>query len=167
VDGTTTTTDLNGLVRVRKAEFDNYRVSAAPPDRFETFGIPARGLPARFSRQKLTVAAPTGETLQGLGCSRGMLRGRVRVVTDPKNAVLETGEILVADHTDPGWILLFSNAAGLLVEHGSLLSHAAIVSREMGLPCIVSLPGVTHWLKNGDWVEFDGSTGLVRKLENQ
>ena len=167
VDGTTTTADLNGLVRVRRAEFDNYRVSVAPPDRFETRGIPAGGLQARFSKQKPTLATPTGETLQGLGCSSGILCGRVRVVTDPKNAVLEAGEILVADHTDPGWILLFSSAAGLLVEHGSLLSHAAIVSREMGLPCIVSLPGVTHWLKDGDWVEFDGGTGLVRKLENQ
>ena len=95
------------------------------------------------------------------------MRGRVRVVTDPGNAILEPEEILVADHTDPGWILLFSSAAGLLVEHGSLLSHAAIVSREMGLPCIVSLPGVTSWLKTGDWVEFDGGTGLVRKLEPQ
>lgn len=167
VDGIATTADLSGLVKVRKAEFDSYRASAAPPDRFETHGIPAKGMQAQFLEQKSATATPTGETLQGLGCSPGRLHGRVRVVTDPKNAVLKMGEILVADHTDPGWILLFSNAAGLLVEHGSLLSHAAIVSREMGLPCIVSLPGVTHWLKDGDWVEFDGSTGLVRKLKNQ
>jgi pyruvate,water dikinase len=53
----------------------------------------------------------------------------------------------------------------LLVEYGSLLSHSAIVSRELGLPAIVSLAGLTCWLKDGDWVEFDGSTGLVVRVE--
>ena len=52
-------------------------------------------------------------------------------------------------------------AAGLLVERGSLLSHSAIVAREMGIPAVVSLAGVTRWLKDGDWVELDGSTGVV------
>jgi pyruvate,water dikinase len=59
--------------------------------------------------------------------------------------------------------MLFPIAAGLLVEHGSLLSHSAIVSREMGLPAVVALQEV--WLKDGDWVEFDGSTGLVTRIE--
>jgi pyruvate,water dikinase len=51
----------------------------------------------------------------------------------------------------------------VLVERGSLLSHAAIVARELGIPAIVSLPGLTRWLKDGDWVEMDGSTGVVRR----
>jgi rifampicin phosphotransferase len=88
----------------------------------------------------------------------------VRVVTDPRGARLEPGEILVAERTDPGWIMLFPAVSGLLVERGSLLSHSAIVSREMGIPAIVSLAGVTTWLKTGDLVEFDGSTGVVKKL---
>ena len=50
------------------------------------------------------------------------------------------------------------------MEHGSLLSHSAIVAREVGLPAIVALSGVTDWLKNGEWVEMDGSTGLVTKI---
>jgi pyruvate,water dikinase len=60
--------------------------------------------------------------------------------------------------------MIMPAAAGLLVERGSLLSHAAIVSRELGLPAIVSLTGITHWLADGDLVEFDGSTGVVRKV---
>jgi pyruvate,water dikinase len=88
-------------------------------------------------------------------------------VRDPRNAVLQAGEILVAERTDPGWVLLFASAAGLLVERGSLLSHAAIVSREMRLPAIVSIPGVTNWLQDGDEVEFDGSTGIVQKIKRQ
>jgi pyruvate,water dikinase len=52
----------------------------------------------------------------------------------------------------------------VLVERGSLLSHAAIVARELGIPAIVSVPGVTRWLRDGDWVEMDGATGRIRRI---
>jgi len=94
------------------------------------------------------------------------VRGPVRVVTDPRNAVVKPGEILVAERTDPGWIMLFASAAGLLVERGSLLSHAAIVSREMGIPSIVAIAGITQQLKDGEWVEMNGSTGVVKKIQH-
>ena len=61
--------------------------------------------------------------------------------------------------------MLFPSAAGLLVERGSLLSHSAIVAREMGIPAVVALTGVTRWLKDGDWVELDGRTGLVTRIQ--
>jgi len=93
-----------------------------------------------------------------------VVRGPVRVVFDPRGVTLARQTILVAEHTDPGWILIFPSAAGLLVERGSLLSHAAIVARELGIPAVVSVPGLTRWLRDGDWVEIDGSTGLVRKI---
>ena len=70
----------------------------------------------------------------------------------------------MAEHTDPGWILVFPSARAVLVERGSLLSHAAIVARELGIPAVVSLPGLTRWLKDGDLVELDGTTGIVRRL---
>jgi len=89
----------------------------------------------------------------------------VRIVTDPRSAALRPGEILVAERTDPGWIMLFAAAGGLLVERGSLLSHSAIVSREMGIPSIVSLSGITAWLHDGDLVELNGATGVVKRLE--
>jgi pyruvate,water dikinase len=73
----------------------------------------------------------------------------------------------VAEHTDPGWILIFPSAAGLLVERGSLLSHAAIVARELGIPAVVSIPGLTQWLRDGDIVELDGATGSVRTLARE
>jgi pyruvate,water dikinase len=88
----------------------------------------------------------------------------VRVIRDPRCAQLGTGEILVAERTDPGWIMLFPAAAGVLVERGSLLSHSAIVARELGIPAVVALTGVTQWLQDGDEVELDGGTGMVRKL---
>ena len=105
-----------------------------------------------------------GEERRGLGCCPGVVRGRVRVVIEPRGVALEPGEILVAERTDPGWVMLFPAAAGLLVERGSLLSHSAIVARELGLPAVVSVAGLTNWLRTGDEVEFDGGSGIIRRL---
>ena len=113
------------------------------------------------------VAIAEGDERRGLGCCPGVVRGTVRVVTDPRNVELDRGSVLVAEHTDPGWIMIFPSALGVLVERGSLLSHAAIVARELGIPAIVSVPGVTSWLADGDLVELDGSTGIVRKHRAQ
>jgi pyruvate,water dikinase len=89
----------------------------------------------------------------------------VRVVAAAENARLRPGEILVAERTDPGWVMLFASAAGLVVERGSLLSHAAIVAREMALPAVVGLTGACRWLRDGDLVELDGACGTVRRVE--
>ena len=61
--------------------------------------------------------------------------------------------------------MIFPSAMAVLVERGSLLSHAAIVARELGIPAVVSVPGVTRWLKDGDWVELDGRTVVVTRIE--
>ena len=133
----------------------------APDDRFETHGVVYHA--QSFAAPPRVVSAE-GDERHGLGCCPGVVRGKVRVVRDPRNVQLDHGSILVAEHTDPGWILIFPSALGVLVERGSLLSHAAIVARELGIPAIVSVPGVTRWLQDGDVVELDGSTGVVRKL---
>lgn len=162
VEGTTATTDLRSLVGLRQREFAAFRERPAPGDRFATRG--AVHLGNRFRAEQAPVPA-TGDVLKGLGCCPGVVRARARVITDPRNAVIEVGEILVAPRTDPGWIMLFPSAAGLLVEYGSLLSHSAIVAREMGIPAIVSISGVTNWVQTGDWLEMDGASGVVRKVE--
>ena len=82
----------------------------------------------------------------------------------PMTVTLENLVLHVAERTDPGWVMIFPSAAGLLVERGSLLSHSAIVARELGLPAIVSLAGVTQWLRDGDRVQMDGSSGVVIRL---
>lgn len=161
-DGTTVTTDLPALVEVRKAEMENHHHLSKPGDRFSTRGAVHDG--NRFASEALPFYPDDGDTIVGQGCSPGRVRGRARVVLDPRQARIEPGEILVAPRTDPGWVLLFPSAAGLLVEYGSLLSHSAIVSRELGLPSIISIAGLTDWLETGDWIEMDGSTGVVRKI---
>lgn len=161
-DGTATTGDVKSLVALRKRETETLAASGEPPARFETFGAVAPDL-ARRPLQPLDIAGGGGER-QGLGCCHGTVRARVRVVRDPRGESLQPGEILVARHTDPGWIALFSSASGILVERGSLLSHSAIVAREMNIPAIVSLPGLTDWLETGDLVEMNGATGQVAKV---
>ena len=166
VEGTATTTDLRALIALRRAEFEAFHSQPAPSDRFTTRGAVYQG--NSFIDDSARLAADNDDyenQRSGLGCCTGVVRGPVRVVTDPRTAALKSGEILVAERTDPGWVMLFPAASGLLVERGSLLSHSAIVAREMGLPAIVSLPEVTQWLRDGDWVEMDGSTGVVRRAE--
>lgn len=174
VEGTASSTRLRDVSALRRAEFDAYRAEPPLPDRFETRGVALLGdfiVPTEAGAAEPGEGAepsgpgPDDATLRGIGCCPGIVRGTVRIVRDPYRTTLDVGDILVADHTDPGWIILFPSAAGLLVERGSLLSHAAIVARELGLPTVVSLPGVTRWLSDGDRVELDGGRGTVRRLE--
>lgn len=163
VEGRAMTGDLKPLVALRRAEFAQYTSEPAPPARFETRGpVYLSGL--LRTADPLPVPEDTAVERRGVGCCPGVRRGPVRVVHDPSAAALEPGTIVVAERTDPGWILVFPSAAGLIVERGSLLSHSAIVARELGMPAIVSMAGATTWLKDGDWVEMDGRTGLVRKV---
>ena len=165
VEGTASSTNLAGLAELRRTEFERWQNMEPPADRFDTHGVVSHAQPCRS-----TVAAPImpqGDTMIGLGCCPGVVRGTVRVITDPRGATIRQGEILVAERTDPGWIMLFPACSGLLVERGSLLSHSAIVAREMGIPAVVSISGITRWLTTGDLVEMDGASGVVRKLDRE
>jgi len=161
VEGFASCPDLRGIVAVRKKHFAEYQQADPIADRFETYGIPFVG--NDFTRPP--VSTEGGDSRSGIGCCPGRVRGTVRVVRDPRGVELPAGCILVAERTDPGWIMLFPAASGLLVQKGSLLSHSAIVARELGLPAIVAIPDVTNWLQNGDEVEFDGSSGEVRLIK--
>lgn len=110
-------------------------------------------------------SAQPGDVLTGKsGCS-GVARGRVRVVLDPLEAGdLEPGEVLVAPITDPAWTPLFMPAAAVVVNVGALMSHAVIVSRELEIPCVVSVEGATELLVDGTMVEVDGTAGTVTVL---
>ncbi len=153
--GTATSVDLKELVNLRKAEFEEYKNDEPLPERIETLGW----IYPELKSAKATVGE--GE-LSGLPCCAGVVKAKVRVIHDPSEAAGLNGEILVTSSTDPGWISLFYGASGILVERGSLLSHSAIVSREMGIPCIVSVKGLMATLKDGDEVEMNGSSGEIR-----
>jgi pyruvate,water dikinase len=165
---TTASADVRSIAAARKAEFARYESVPAPADRFETRGAVHVGhefLAPPDDARVVDDDAGSDEARRGLGCFPGTVRAAVRVVRDPRGATIAPGEILVAERTDPGWIMLFPGALGLLVERGSLLSHSAIVARELRIPAVVSIPGLTRWLETGDVVELDGRTGLVRRIE--
>jgi pyruvate,water dikinase len=103
--------------------------------------------------------------LSGVPIAPGVARGRVKVLHFATEKQLLPGEILVARVTDPGWTPLFINAAGIILEIGGALQHGAVVAREYGIPCVSGLDDATSLLKDGQWVEVDGSNGVVRMLE--
>jgi pyruvate,water dikinase len=171
VEGTGTTTDLKRLVVLRKAEYKRFQHEALP-DRFQTRGVvqASTRLQEHESTERPQVEQNNLDAdnhIKGIGCSPGVVRGPVRIVRNPRGVQLQPGEIIVAERTDPGWIMLFPAAAGLIVERGSLLSHSAIVSREIGLPAVVAATGVMQWLRDGDRVELNGSSGLVSRLPQE
>lgn len=103
-----------------------------------------------------------GETMQGVPGCPGNVRGIARVVLDSHDpTALEPGDILVAPITDPSWTPLFVPAAGVVVDVGAPLSHAIIVSRELGIPCVVSATDATKRIPDGATIEVDGNTGAV------
>jgi pyruvate,water dikinase len=163
IDGAATCTDLRSLAAVREAQLARHRAADAPPRRFETRGVGQLELGLVATPRAASVEA--GEVRQATGCCPGIVRGRARVLRSADAGSLAPGEILVAERTDPGWVMLFAAAAGLIVERGSLLSHAAIVAREMALPAVVGVTDACLWLRDGDLVELDGASGLVRRIE--
>ena len=162
--GTSTATLLRELITLRQAEFAHFATLPAPPRRFTTGGSGQTRLDVPDQASAADTTGVAADSRRGIACSPGIVRGPVRVVTDPRNANLSGPTIIVAERTDPGWILVLPLARALIVERGSLLSHSAIVSRELGIPAIVAVPGVTRWLRDGDWVELNGSTGEIRRI---
>ncbi len=110
--------------------------------------------------------ATVGEVLQGVPGCPGTIRGTARVILDPSDpSALEPGDIMIAPVTDPAWTPLFLAAGGVVVNVGGQISHAIIVSRELGLPCVVSIEGATEKIPDGAIIEVDGATGQVTIIE--
>lgn len=125
---------------------------------------PLANLPRKSGREVVTVKP--GDVLLGAPASAGVARGRARVVTSTSQiAAFEPGEILVAPQTDPSWTPLFMVAAGVVVNVGALISHAMIVSRELGIPCVAGVGDATSRIPDGALLEVDGSSGKVTVLE--
>jgi len=103
-----------------------------------------------------------GMVLTGAAGSGGTATGRARVILDAADpAGLEPGDILVAPQTDPSWVPLFVPAAGVVVNVGAMGSHAMIVSRELGVPCVASVADATDIIPDGAIVTIDGNAGTV------
>jgi len=146
-------TDLAPLVRARRAEYLRDQARPDPPATF--VGAPP----------SVQLPPAGGDVLKGTGASSGVVEGLVRVLLSAADmSELQPGEILVVHTTDVGWTPLFCIAAGVVTELGGPLSHAAVVARELGVPSVVNVDGVTRALKTGDRVRVDGQRGVVERL---
>jgi pyruvate,water dikinase len=105
--------------------------------------------------------------LQGVGVSKGIVKAIALVVEVPNPSLDVRGKIVVTKITDPGWIFIMSQAAGLVSEKGSLLSHTAIVGRELGIPTIVGVENATSIISSGDTIYIDGALGFVQIVEKK
>jgi pyruvate, water dikinase len=111
-------------------------------------------------------AAEDATVLTGFPASVGKVRGRARVMLTAEDLPsLEEDEILVCEATSPNWTPAFALIAGCVCDGGGSLTHAAIVSREYGIPCVVGCSVATSRIHTGDLVEVDGSTGTITILE--
>jgi phosphohistidine swiveling domain-containing protein len=116
-------------------------------------------------RDRPVARAAPGSVLTGIPGCPGRARGRARVILDPADPLaLEPGDVLVAPITDPAWTPLFVPAAAVVVDVGAQMSHAVIVSRELGIPCVVSVTDATRKICDGAMLDVDGTAGVVTLL---
>jgi pyruvate,water dikinase len=148
------------LAAERRAQYAAYAAMPRLPNRLETRGP---------SIDPLSIVQPAAPDVQapprawrGIGAAVGRVRGSCLVILEPTTAGPASGRIVVARSTDPGWVPILLGALGLAVEQGSLLSHSAIVARELGIPTVVGVPGLVDRVRDGDVLELDGATGEVR-----
>ena len=147
--------DARRLVAERKRDHERWR-EVAPGSRIVTSGIAMA-----HAHEPDFAEIGDADVLVGVGCAPGQVRAPALVLSEPSADIRVEGEILVAATTDPGWVFLMVAASGLVSEKGSVLSHTAIIGRELGIPTVVGVAGATRRVKTGDIVVVDGRAGTV------
>lgn len=161
IEGFTPTQNLRRLVKLRQAEMTSSANRPDPPERLTVRGTAINVGTGYDMAAPASAEEDAALSRTGTACSAGLVTAKARVIDDPSTQSLDHGDILVARHTDPGWIAVFANASAIVVERGSLLSHSAIVAREMGIPCVVALKNATRWIEDGETITVNGATGEV------
>ncbi len=162
--GTLTNLNLKDTVIARKRAYAEFE-QLEPKNRFQTRGPVYWRNNFLAEPEKTEIPEDADYDLKGLPCCPGVVENVIKTIDSPKDDLNLNGEILVTMRTDPGWAPLYPGLSGLLIERGSLLSHSAIVAREMGLPTIVRIAGLTDTLKDGQRVRMDGASGTITILD--
>lgn len=143
--------------RAQRAEFQRHDIKPHWEGNPEPFELTPKGTGIE--------AASEGSVVSGIGASGGVVEGFVRIVHDPAFGEIEPDEVLVCVTTDPSWAAVLYLSSALVTDIGGLLSHAAVVAREIGVPCVVGNGNGTKMLKTGDYVRVDGNEGTVTLLK--
>ena len=128
----------------------------------ETFLVQSRPITTLTNTGAVEAADAGTPLLRGLAASSGVATGVVRILTSPRDGgMLQRGEVLVAPMTNPDWVPTIRRAAALVTDGGGMTCHAAIVARELGVPCVVGTRTATSSLRDGELVTVDGAQGLI------
>ncbi|MDD5058878.1 MAG: PEP/pyruvate-binding domain-containing protein [Sideroxydans sp.] len=151
--------DIGAQIRQRR-EAQTQLAAMTPPDNFEL----AQGeyLPPHTTLSAAPDAANDSQRLHGTGACGGRIVANAVVLADASEADrMRQGDIVVTRQTDPGWACVFFLAKGLVVERGGMLSHGAIIARELGIPAVVGVRDATRRIASGSRVAIDGGRGVV------
>jgi pyruvate,water dikinase len=150
---------MHDEVAARRREHEHQRTIVPPP----WVGMPPEGAAGRFDAPEARAAA--ADEIRGAGASPGVARGPARVTLGQGDfGRIQPGDVIVCPSSNPSWVPLFSIAAALVTDTGGVLSHAAVVAREFGLPAVVGTREGTTRISDGQIVEVDGAAGIVRLL---
>ena len=129
--------------------------------------VPVRGSEsAEEPRAQSSASGP--RIVTALGVSPGVVEGVAQVFTDSSHLdEMQDGAVLVCSETDPSWAGTMLLASGLVIDIGGLLSHGAIVARELGIPCVINTVNGTRRLRSGDRIQVDGDRGIVTVLDEK
>ncbi len=145
------------IIEKRKKDFEEYKALQVPA----FFALTEDEMPHLLeeeSNQKYE--------LSGRPCNDGIITGKIRVFQEFEMPDVIDFDIIVAKNTDPGWSLLMGLSKGMIIENGGILSHAAIVSRELGIPTIIGVEAATKKLRTGQIVELNASDGTIKIMES-
>ena len=154
--------DHRSIVAERREVHERQRRSA-PPRVVGKAADPPSGPADRFDGA--VIESSEADVLRGTGASAGQVRGPARVVlTSAEFDRVRPGDVIVCPSSNPSWVPVFTIAGGLVTNTGGVLSHAAVVAREFGLPAVVGARGATSRILDGQLIEIDGTAGTVRLL---
>ncbi len=151
--------EVQGVIKKNKTYYASFRNYSNPDE-----------LGQRFTNNHTDYVCVDGvgciNIYGGIGCSPGVIEGQIKIIRDISDANrLDCGDILVTKFTDPGWTPKFGLLSAVITETGGVLSHAAVISREYGIPAVLAVPRITTLLKEGQRVIVDGANGKIKVIE--
>ncbi len=153
--------DMKEIVYSRKKKYEMFALLPA----YSRIVFSEKPFDKNHRNINMTSMYSAKDEMVGVPCSNGVVEGEAYVVTDVKKAGNVKDKILITKMTDPGWVFLLAEAKGVISEKGSLLSHTAIISRELGIPAVVGIDNLMSTVRNGDVVRLDGATGVVKIIK--
>ncbi len=152
--------DLRHLISARKIQYDGF--SSLPA--FSRLIFSGKVTDKTPKKSRKMQCRQSDSAYFGTPCSPGCAEGEALVIEQPSPGIDTKDKILIAKMTDPGWVFLIARAKAIVSEKGSLLSHTAIISRELGKPSVTGVEHITEYIKTGDTVRVDGDTGVIIKI---